>query len=59
MNCKCKQCDKDFEAKTMFANYCSGRCRQAKYRSTRKGKQHIKTYNHEYYKLNRETGIAV
>lgn len=47
---KCKQCDSDFEAKTMFAKYCSPSCRMKTYRTTSKGKASYTKYNQANYK---------
>jgi endogenous inhibitor of DNA gyrase (YacG/DUF329 family) len=57
--CKCKQCGNEFEAITMFAQLCSPKCRQAKYRNTRKGKKVIKEYNKAYYSMNKGKQEAI
>ena len=43
--CKCVECGDEFEAKTMFAKVCSGRCRMRRYRRTDKGKANVLRYN--------------
>jgi hypothetical protein len=37
----CIECEEKFESKTMFAELCSGKCRQRRYRRTQKGKANV------------------
>jgi hypothetical protein len=37
-NCKCIECGKDFEAKTMYKEICGPKCAVKKWRRTDKGK---------------------
>jgi hypothetical protein len=43
--CTCVECGEMFSAVTMFAEICSPRCRQRRYRRTEKGKANVLKFN--------------